>query len=353
MGEDDILTTASSPSLMKRCVPVPLLLSLGLLAACSFRLPTPATSGTSSSAASASAAMQEAVSDLPPTRNVSYIGTIDSLDVSIYQQGTHALVLSDGQFILLESTDANLNLSAYLGKRVEVRGSVQPTIDGSGALMRVEEVTQLDARGSSSLSSVASMAPSSILTESSASVASSVGSSLAPRSSASAAPSITSSPTSSAPSVSPQPSSSSIASSPSDTNTGAQDSAIVTLAKQKYGDSALWTQQYCTSHIAFCVPAHKNWYFKSFGATTNNLWHVEFGMTQIDSLYQGPIVLNLVSELSSSMDAKDGQIKSQGSDVVGFRDWKENTHFEIIADTRLKDAVAYMLSHITPYTPGE
>ena len=125
------------------------------------------------------------------------------------------------------------------------------------------------------------------------------------------------------------------------------------LAKQKYADELLWTQKYCTSHIAFCIPAHKNWYFKSFGATTSNVWHVEFGLNPIDQLYQGPIVLNLVSGLSASMNAKDGEIKTQGNDLVGFKDWNDGTHFELIADVRLRDAVSYMLSHITAYTPGE
>ncbi len=122
------------------------------------------------------------------------------------------------------------------------------------------------------------------------------------------------------------------------------------MMKQKY-DAALWTQQYCTSHIAFCIPAHKNWYYKSFGATTSNSWHVEFGINPIEQLNDGPIILNLVAGTSGSMNAQSGQIKTQGTDVVGFFDWKDGQHFELIADARLKDAVTYMLGKITSYTP--
>lgn len=121
------------------------------------------------------------------------------------------------------------------------------------------------------------------------------------------------------------------------------------MAKQTYDQDGLWTQKYCTSHVAFCIPVHKNWYFKSFGATTTNMWHVEFSMADIEALNMGPIFMNLSQGSSASMNAESGQIRTQGSDVVGFLDWRDGTHFEIIADARLKAAVQYMLAHVTPY----
>jgi hypothetical protein len=124
------------------------------------------------------------------------------------------------------------------------------------------------------------------------------------------------------------------------------------MAKQNYSTSNLWTQQYCTSHIAFCISVHKNWYFKSFGATTTALWHVEFGMSDIYDLNQGVIVLNLMSGASSSTGGVSGQVKSIGTDVVGYLDWKGD-HFEIIGDASLKDAISFMLTSIKSYTPGE
>lgn len=125
------------------------------------------------------------------------------------------------------------------------------------------------------------------------------------------------------------------------------------MAKQDYATPSLWTQKYCTSHIAFCIPVHKNWYFKSFGATTSNRWHSEFAMKDITELGQGPIVLNLMAGTSASMNAESGQVKTQGSEVIGFLDWTDGTHFELIADARLKAAVEYMLSHVTAYTVAE
>lgn len=76
-------------------------------------------------------------------------------------------------------------------------------------------------------------------------------------------------------------------------------------------------------------------------------------MVDIAELGDGAIIMNLVSGSSASMQAQDGQIKTQGSDIIGFRDWDDGTHFEIIADARLKAAVSYMLSHITPYAGAQ
>lgn len=124
------------------------------------------------------------------------------------------------------------------------------------------------------------------------------------------------------------------------------------MAKYNYDTPSLWTQQYCTSHIAFCVSAHKNWYFKSFGATTTTLWHVEFGSAEIDELGQGVIMMNLVSGSSSDGGGVSGQVKSVAGDVVGYLDWKGD-HFEISGDASLKAAISGMLSSIKAYTPAE
>lgn len=327
------------------------------------------------------------------THNVSYVGTIDELGMTTYMQGTHKLMLDDGQFLVLESTDVNLNLNTYLGKRVEVHGSLQPTVEAGGMLLRAEEVIILDVLDESSSSSeessegtqkmcggiagiqcdegqdcvddpndscdpmnggadcsgiciVKESSSSSAMSrsETSSSVSSSKTSSAATTSSAKSS-------SKSSSSVSTTSSSSSSTSVPADS--AAMEQQNVMLAKQTYDQDSLWTQKYCTSHIAFCIPVHKNWYFKSFGATTSNLWHVELGMVDIAELGDGAIIMNLVSGTSASMQAQDGQIKTQGSDIIGFKDWDDGTHFEIIADARLKAAVTYMLSHITPYAGAQ
>ncbi|MFA5799453.1 MAG: hypothetical protein WC840_00665 [Candidatus Peribacteraceae bacterium] len=330
-----------------------------------------------------------------PTRNVSYVGTIEDLGAGIYQQGTHKLLLLGGQFLLLESTDVNLNLSSYLGKRAEIRGSVQPTIETGSLLMRVEEVTLLEkdtGSGSTSTDTRTFDACGGIggipckqdfgciddpsddcdpktggvdclgicvpgkSSESSAPAAPpprSFANDVAPppSSSSSLSFSSTTSP-GSASSVSSVQSTASAESAPAG-NAGPTEEQIASMSKQRYDQDALWTQKYCTSHVAFCIPVHKNWYFKSFGATTSNLWHVEFGIAAIDALNQGPIVLNLVSGTTASLGVTSGLVRTQGKDVVGFMDWKDGDHFELIADARLKEAVSYMLSHITAYNPGE
>ncbi len=320
-----------------------------------------------------------------PTRNVSYVGTIEELGAGGDQQGTHKLLLLGGQFLLLESTDANLNLSSYLGKRAEVRGSVLPNSETGSLLMRVEEVTLLEkGTGSGSTSSdtrtfdacggiggipckqgfgciddpsddcdpkTGGVDCLGICVPGKSSESSAPAAPPQPSSSSSLSFSSTTSP-GSASSVSPVQSTASAESAPAG-NAGPTEEQIASMSKQRYDQDALWTQQYCTSHVAFCIPVHKNWYFKSFGATTSNLWHVEFGIAAIDALNQGPIVLNLVSGTTASLGVASGLVRTQGKDVVGFMDWKDGDHFELIADARLKEAVSYMLSHITAYNPGE
>lgn len=323
-------------------------------------------------------------SDILATSNVSYTGTVQDADA---QQSSSAfkLTLTDGSYVLLESTDINLVLASYLGKRVEVRGTVRPSVEAGVLLLRTEEVTILDpvssaassvqpqfcggiaalpcptgftcvddptdscdptaggadcggicvAESNSSdttMSTSSSVVPASSASSSSVSVIPPASSSSAAALSSSAQSSVESSATSSS------------------ADTSALNQQVIAMTKQNY-EPSLWTQQYCTSHLAFCVPVHKNWYYKSFGATTSNVWHVEFGIAPIDELNQGAIVLNLVPGSSASMNADSGQIKTQGMDVIGFLNWNDGQHFELIADARLQDIVSYMLTRITSYTP--
>lgn len=306
-----------------------------------------------------------------PTPNVTYTGTVETMEASIYMEGTHRLSLTRGGFILLSAADQGMDLDRYIGMEVEVRGSVRPTVEGDAVHMQVTEVVVLDAMSSSAASEntdrfcggIAGIAcpagqecvddPSDTcdpenggadcggvcvpITEASSSSVAAVSSSttITPRSSSSAPASVASSAISSS-----QP--------PANAN----EESIVLMASQDYSGS-LWTQQYCTSHIAFCIPAHKNWYYKSFGATTNNLWHVEFDMQSVENLNQGPIVLNLVDSTVEAAGGVDGRLQTHGSQVIGYKAWTDDTHFELIADARLSAAVSYMLARITPYNPEE
>lgn len=353
-------------------LPVVVSLSLGL-AACNLG----SQQGTNSSDASSSASSE--ASDTLVTHNVSYTGVIEELGVTSSMQGTHKLMTRDGELVLLQSSDVTLDLDTYLGQRVEVRGSLQAAVEAGAMMLNVEEVIMLEGSSSSASSSEATVdgtkkmcgGIAGIQCEKDQECVDDPADSCDPlqggadcsgicitkmmesSSSVSSAPSSVAKTSSSSSSSQPKVTTSSSTVSSSQSSAPAPSAAMeqqnALLAKQTYDQDSLWTQKYCTTHIAFCVPVHKNWYFTSFGATTSNLWHVELGMNEITNLGDGAIVINLVSGTSASMQAQDGQIKTQGADVIGFKDWEDGTHFEIIADARLKAAVSYMISHITPY----
>ena len=108
-----------------------------------------------------------------------------------------------------------------------------------------------------------------------------------------------------------------------------------------------WSQQYCTTHIGFCFPVHKNWWFKSFGTTSSHLWHVEISNVEIDELGQGPLVVNLSAGSAEAEGTADGEVRAQGDFVVGYKNWTENRHIQVSAPKVLEPAVRYILGRIT------
>lgn len=300
-----------------------------VLAGCSSGTPPADTGAAASASASAAASVRE-------TPNVSYQGILEPAAPSVMMQGTHQLRLSDGRVILLESRD--IVLGDYLGKKVGVFGAVRPTVEGGGVIMRVEEVLKLEEDSSSS--EMSSDQASSAETESSSTAPASAASAAAPASKAAASVAAKSS-------AAPAPVASSAGAS-----AGSDVSADVTaranaMAKDNMAASN-WTQQYCTSHIGFCVSVHRNWWFKSFGTTTSNLWHVEVSNAEIQNLGEGPIILRLLNGSSTS----DGKVLAQGSSVTGYKDWGTSQHFEITAPANLQTAVEYMIDHIVA-TPAQ
>ncbi len=274
------------------------------------------------------------------TQNVTYQGTLQAAGTSIFMEGTHKLQLEDGRFIMLESSAVDLN--TYLDKKVELFGAVRPTVEAGGMIMRVERVTSMESSSSveSSMSSDSSLSSSSS-EESVSSISSALSSSIKSSVASVAAP---------ASSVKPSSSSvaASIASSVAATSSVAfEGSAELTdkaaiMAKDNMAAN-LWTQQYCTKTAAYCISVHKNWYFKSFGATSATLWHVEVGPQEINNIGEGPLSVNLVSGTTDS----DGQVKAEGGSVVGYKAWTENRHFEIRGPANLQAAITYMLGTIT------
>ena len=112
----------------------------------------------------------------------------------------------------------------------------------------------------------------------------------------------------------------------------------------KDANAGEWTQQYCSTHIGFCIPVHKNWWFKSFGTTTSYLWHVELGPEELQNLGDGPLVVNLLSGALSG--AADTEVKMQGNSAVGYRAWTDNRHFEISAPVELQAAVQHITANL-------
>lgn len=257
--------------------------------------------------------------------DVTYEGTLEPAGISIYMQGSHRLIMDDGDFLLLESEE--LDLEAYENEDVSVTGDVRPTVEAGGLIMtvkRIERISEEEAESSSSSSSEEE--------ESSSSSSSSLGLSSVASSRASSV------------AVSSVAAASSVSGGTSDT---LQARANI-MAKDDISPS-LWTQQYCTSHIGFCIPVHKNWWFKSFGTTTNYLWHVEMGPEELLNLGDGPLVVNLLSGSIETKGVEDSAVVTQGDYVIGYRAWTENRHFEISAPANLKSAVAYITKSLTVY----
>lgn len=322
---------------MKRLLPLALSL---LLAACNLF----GSAGSQMSSQSSSLA-----ETLPETHNVSYTGTVEPADADVSSQGTHQLRLQDGRTVVLSST--LLTLEDYVSLDVVVFGAVRPTSDGSGVAMRVESVTVLSPMSSSesssssseeqssseesSLSSVAALEPSSVSTISSVAVTVSSKASVASSVSSAAKSSVAAAPVSSAAGMS-----------------AALDAKVKSMAKEDIAASR-WTQQYCTSHIGFCVAVHKNWWFTSFGTSGSALWHIEVSNGEIAGLGDGPVVVNLMPGSVESIGASDGAVTEKNGFVTAYRSWKDNTHFEITAPSALKAAVSYMAQSITSYSPAQ
>lgn len=337
--------------------------------------PQPSTDGNSTTSSSEALSSDSSGSEqLPETNNVTYTGTVAGLSVTTTTDATHTLLLDSGRALLIVSTDGNLQLGSYLGKRVDVRGSLK--VSGTENVLRISEVVVLESSAASSskgqmcggIAGFACPADMACIDDDSDScdpmhggadcsgvcvpaVATSSSSMAAVSSSLSSATAVLSS--SSKAAVSSSSKSSSIAAvSSAASSVSANESDITLMAKQNYATPSLWTQKYCTGHIGFCIPVHKNWYYKSFGATTSTLWRVEFGMTDIQALGQGVIALNLIAGSSENAGGADGKVETKAGTVIGYKDW-DGRHIEITADARLSEAVSYMLNEMQRFTPDE
>ncbi len=336
--------------------------SLVLLSACSYLGIGPTEEETSSSSSQESSLLSE---EEMVTRNVTYTGLLEEGGITIYQQGTHRLTLSDGKITLLApKVGSNIALDLYVGKFVEVKGDVRPTVEAGGTIMEVQKIEWIrretnadgeemevrrmlcggDTEGACPegyvclLEETPGVCVQDLSEEEEEGAEGTEGTEGAEgtegeEAESSSASSVLSSSSSSVSSVSSS-SSSSVGSS-SDVDVAAMSSEDIAASR--------WTQQYCSTHIGFCIPVHKNWYFKSFGALGASLWHVEIAAKTIENAGDGPIVVELKTGDIASLSVTDNQVVDAGGKVVGYRSWSDNRHFEISGDASLKAAV----SHIT------
>lgn len=341
----------------------PLLIGLSLLTLTACMQGTSTDTGNDSSSAASSIG-----SDTEETRNVLYRGRLEDAGVSIFMQGTHKLTLDDGRFILLESEDVNLD--RYVDMNVEVFGSVRPTVEAGGMIMRVESVKSLEE--SSMSSSVSSKAfcggiagfacpdgqvcvddPSDSCdpmnggadcggmcipaSQSSQAVSDATSSRMA--ASSAVASSIAASSVAQASSVAPT--TSSVAWEASDD----LSAKAAIMAKDKMG-AEFWTQRYCSTQSGFCFPVHKNWWYQSFGATTSALLHIEIAPSELNNLGDGPLTVRLVSGDIAAAGKSDGQVTSDDGMSVGYRAWTNGRHIEVRGPSNLDAAVRYITAQI-------
>jgi hypothetical protein len=252
-------------------------------------------------------------------------------------EGTHRLDLPDGRFILLSSETVDLN--GYTGEQVEVTGAIRPTVEEGGTIMRVLSIRLMEPALlalSSSNGSAAEVSSS----ESALSSSSSTGPETGTAASSKPAPAASSQRSSAAASsVSPPVP---LPPSPEDLSKKVQSMARQNLA------AANWTQAYCAPPtVGFCFPIHRNWWFKSFGAATTALWHVEVGPEAIEGAGQGPLTIDLLGGSLESKGIADGTVRDEGSSVAGYRTWTKDRHLRISAPSALRGAVEYVTEHLT------
>jgi hypothetical protein len=269
--------------------------------------------------------------DVDVDEGVSFQGVVQEAGISIYMQGTHRLSMADDRFVLLESDVVDLD--AYIGEEVEVFGDARATAEGDARIVDVAEVTVLS-EGTASSEGTLSSSASSMASSAASSIASSV---TAPPAPASAARSSVR-PSSRPPAASSPAAASTI--SESDQMTRARAMAKSNMAP------ANWTREYCAPQFGFCLPIHRNWYYNSFGTTTSYLWHIEMSNEHPDAIGTGPLSVNLVSGAAATQGATDRQVVTKGEFVVGYRDWKNGNHFEIIAPLPLEAGVRYITEQL-------
>ncbi len=281
------------------------------------------------------------------TKNVTYTGVVQPAGISVYNQGTHRLVLPGGKFVLLEADDLDLN--GYVGEDVQIFGALRPTVEAGGMIMRVERIELILKEGEEQEPIEEGTSDEPVEEE------------LPPADEDDVVPEeeLVEEPEESLPPEDAEPEElpntedeepASVEEEAPAEEAPVEPSAdllerIEVMARQDYA-AENWTQQYCTSHISFCAPVHRNWWFKSFGATSSTLWHVELSPEPIESLGQGPLVIELIA---GTIGEADGTVDTNNGEAVGYKEWTFGRHFRISGDKSLESAILYITQNITDY----
>ena len=311
----------------------------------------------------------QAKEDTPPTEevkvretnNVTYTGEVQPAGISVYNQGTHRLVLPGGKFVLLEAEDLDLN--GYVGEEVKIFGALRPTVEAGGMIMRVERIELIAKEEAEEEPEAEELPvnpedtddepleePEEEPGEESADPETTEPIDLPEEEE----PTEEEAPTEEVPveevPVEEESPEEEPTEEPEEETPPAESSAefkelVELMARQDY-DAANWTQQYCSSHISFCAPVHRNWWFKSFGATSSTLWHIELSPAPIESLGQGPLVIELIA---GSLADADGTIDIADGQATGYKEWTFGRHFRISGDESLEQAILYITQNITDY----
>lgn len=313
------------------------------------------------------------------TRNVTYTGILEEGGVTIYQEGSHRLMLSDGKMVLLEPAEGEvMPLGLYVSKLVRVQGDVSPTVEAGGTIMKVKEIhwirREVDEEGNEEEvlrvlcggeeSAVCSEGFVCELGEEEGVCVESSGASVSdPEEGADEDSEKSEADENEGPPAqeggqaseesddesgdegeddedSGQESGDEEEEEPIPTN-GRHAKAIELMTDEDYA-SERWTQEYCSEHVGFCVPVHKNWYYKSFGAMTSILWHIEMGAQPVEVMGDGPLLVELKSGDLASIGVTDGEVKVVGSEIIGYRAWNEGRHFEVTAPAGIEEAVRFV-----------
>lgn len=288
------------------------------------------------------------------TRNVTYTGILEEGGVTIYQEGSHRLMLSDGKMVLLEPTeDEPIVLSLYVGKLVQVKGDVMPTMEAGGTIMKIKKIVWIKREENAEVflelcggeeGAGCSGDDVCVLTEEEEMGVCEEGEDDDEEENDEDKEDEEDDEDNEEEEDDEDEDDESDEEDDEEEEpplTLSQQETIALMEEEDYVPSR-WTQEYCSAHVGFCVPVHKNWYFKSFGATASLLWHIEMGASLVDGFGDGPLVVDLKTGDLEALGVSNAEVREIGSKVIGYLIWSDNRHFEISAPLSLREPVEFV-----------